>query len=184
MPHDSVARARIRDHLSLLSAHAERRDEVVLCLDEALANAVLHSGSSEEIEVALSFTGDELELYVRDRGRGFEIASFEPGKPPDPTQTGGRGLYIISELMDEHELRCADGLEVSMVKRSMCVRAAPSRISDQVPSCRRTPRPRGWRRAPTPCWRRSTTRSPASTGSSATRTSTLNNTCNYSKPGR
>ena len=95
---------------------------MILCLEEAWTNAIRHSGSTQDIEVSLGFAGADLAVRVRDRGRGFDVATFKPHELPDPLKITGRGLYIMSELMDELRLRCDDGLEVSMVKRAMRAR--------------------------------------------------------------
>ena len=127
------ARERIRDYLNYHCADCDGSDDVILCLEEAWANVIRHSGSSEDIEVSLHFEGDDLAAHVRDRGRGFDIAAFAPGKLPDPMQMGGRGLYIMSELMDELRLHCEDGLELFMVKRSMRARTTRSFVAEGVP---------------------------------------------------
>src|SRR5687768_17990922 len=74
---------------------------------EALANAVLYGNQSDpakivRVEVALDLS--RVVLHVKDEGTGFD-----PSTVPDPTLpdnlegTGGRGLFLIRELMDEVE---------------------------------------------------------------------------------
>ena len=74
---------------------------------EALANAVLYGNQSDpakivRVEVALDLS--RVILHVTDEGPGFN-----PADVPDPTlpdhleDTGGRGLFLIRELMDEVE---------------------------------------------------------------------------------
>ena len=74
---------------------------------EALANAVLYGNQSDpakivRVEVALDLS--RVVLHVKDEGPGFD-----PSTVPDPTLpdnlegTGGRGLFLIRELMDEVE---------------------------------------------------------------------------------
>ena len=55
---------------------------------------------------------------VKDRGRGFDVASFDPRQNPDPLADHGRGLFIIASLMDSLELRLDGGLEVHMARRA------------------------------------------------------------------
>ena len=116
------ARERVRDYLWLHCDNERLVDEVVLCVDEACTNAIRHSGAADAIEVSLGFEGDDLLVTAKDRGHGFDLASFDRGAPPDPLASGGRGLPLMAHLMDELELRLDGGLEVRMVKRSVSCR--------------------------------------------------------------
>ena len=123
------ARERLRDYLRLHCADEELVDDVVLCLEEACTNAIRHSGASEEMQITLRFEGDELRCQVSDHGKGFDVEAFDPEAVPDLLAPGGRGLYIISQLMDEMSLRLDGGLEVHMRKRGV-----PSREARQLES--------------------------------------------------
>ena len=112
------ARERLRDYLRQYCASPEVIDDVVLCVEEACTNAIRHSGAADEIEIALAFEGDELRVRVRDRGRGFDTSSFDPGAAPDPSAEHGRGLFLIAALMDTLSLRLDGGLEVAMARRA------------------------------------------------------------------
>lgn len=83
-------------------------DEIRLALREALNNAVCH-GSRLNPNQRIHFVcrchpREGLTLVVRDEGPGFD-----PNTIPDPTaehnleRFGGRGLFIIRQLMDEVE---------------------------------------------------------------------------------
>ena len=74
---------------------------------EALANAVLYGNQSDPaklVRVEVALDSSRVVLHVVDEGKGFD-----PDTVPDPTtpdhleQTGGRGLFLIRELMDEVE---------------------------------------------------------------------------------
>ena len=91
---------------------------------EALANAVLYGNRSDpakivRVEVALDLS--RVVLHVKDEGPGFD-----PSCVPDPTLpgnlegTGGRGLFLIHELMDEVEYN-----ECGNVVRLVLLRNAP-----------------------------------------------------------
>jgi anti-sigma regulatory factor (Ser/Thr protein kinase) len=115
------ARDRIRDYLTFHCSDQATVDDVVLAVEEACTNAIRHSGSQQEIELSLSFEGDDLLAVVKDQGRGFDVDAFDPDTVPALMATGGRGLFLIAHLMDECVLRCDGGLEVSMVKRAVAV---------------------------------------------------------------
>ena len=112
------ARERLRDYLRQYCTEDELIDDVVLCVEEAATNAIRHSGSGDDIEISLQFAAQRLEAQVRDHGRGFDVASFDPQRHPDPTSDHGRGLFVIAALMDSFELRVDGGLEVRIARRA------------------------------------------------------------------
>ena len=113
------ARERMRDYLQAHCSAHDLVDGVVLCIEEACTNAIRHSGSAEEMEVVLRFAGSDLFVEVTDAGSGFDTSTFDPEALPDLRAPGGRGLFLISKLMDELELRCDGGFRVNMVKRGV-----------------------------------------------------------------
>ena len=119
------ARERIRDYLLAHCDDPRLVDEVVLCIEEACTNAIRHSGSGDWIQVSLEFEDASLVARVKDDGRGFDVASFDPAVMPDLMATGGRGLYLMAQLMDDLELRSEGGLEVRMSRRGVTCRPAP-----------------------------------------------------------
>jgi PAS domain S-box-containing protein len=119
------ARDRIRDYLLQHCAERPLIDDVVLCVEEACTNAIRHSETVDDIEISLEFAGGDLVALVKDRGRGFDIDSFDPAALPDLSSDRGRGLFLISRLSDEMELRLDGGLEVSMVRRGVALCEAP-----------------------------------------------------------
>jgi len=92
--------------------------EIELALREALANAIEHGcrhDSSQEIQccVACDHARGML-IIVRDPGPGFD-----PKQIPSPIvgknifSTGGRGIYLINQLMDEVDFKMG-GTEIHM----------------------------------------------------------------------
>ena len=112
------ARERLRDYLRQYCTDRQVVDDVVLCVEEAATNAIRHSGSDEEIEIAVQFDPGRLVALVKDRGRGFDVDTFDPSVTPDPLEDHGRGLFIIAKLMDSLELSLDGGLEVHMVRQA------------------------------------------------------------------
>ena len=113
------ARQRVRDFLHEQVADGDAIEAVVLAIEEAMTNAVRHSGAHDDLDVLLYFEGDDLVAEIKDRGSGFDLTSFDPHRLPDLMEPSGRGLYLIAQLMDELELRCDGGLEVRVVKRGV-----------------------------------------------------------------
>lgn len=82
---------------------------------EALANAVLYGNRCDprkSVRVEVSLGPTRVDLRVADEGVGFD-----PETVPDPTlpanirEPGGRGLFLLRQLMDEVEFN-AQGNEV------------------------------------------------------------------------
>jgi len=95
--------------------------EVETALREALANAIVHgceNDGRQTIQLSVACDEDyEIEIVVRNPGAGFDPKSI-----PDPTaqqnlyETHGRGLYLMSRLMDEVRFE-RGGTEIRMRKR-------------------------------------------------------------------
>jgi serine/threonine-protein kinase RsbW len=92
---------------------------VQLALQEALMNAILHGNRGDpqkyvRLCVAIEEGGGVL-IIVKDSGSGFD-----PSKIPDPTmgeniyRNGGRGVYLIQQLMDEVQYKFGDGTAIIM----------------------------------------------------------------------
>jgi PAS domain S-box-containing protein len=123
LPLDSArlqrARERIRDYLHERRLPARAIDDIVLAVEEAMTNAVRHSGAETGLEVDLGVQDGELTARVRDHGRGFDVTTFDRARLPDPLAPGGRGLYLIAQLMDDVQLVCRGGLEVHMYRQGL-----------------------------------------------------------------
>lgn len=93
-------------------------DEVVLATQEACNNALQHSDTAEgTIEIKASVADRHICVEVKDRGRGLKPANVNTGRPPDPLEVRGRGLFLIDHLMDSLEIiPCRPGTLVRMTK--------------------------------------------------------------------
>jgi len=76
-------------------------------LSEALANAMLYGNCRDprkRVRVEATITRHEITLRVTDEGHGFD-----PGRLADPTtpehrcRIGGRGIFLIRQMMDHVE---------------------------------------------------------------------------------
>lgn len=85
---------------------AGREFEIELALTEALANAIEHGSANDPSKriqccVACDHARGML-IVVRDPGQGFDPASIpNPIVGQNLFATGGRGIYLINQLMDE-----------------------------------------------------------------------------------
>jgi serine/threonine-protein kinase RsbW len=117
---------RIRDARRWATGHAARAgfseqavEAVELALGEALANVIRHAydgREGEEIRIALTIDAERLVLEIRDSAAPFARDSV-PVVPLDTVRTGGYGLQLIDELMDQVLYTAADsGGLIRMVK--------------------------------------------------------------------
>jgi anti-sigma regulatory factor (Ser/Thr protein kinase) len=92
--------------------------DVLLALDEAVSNAVRHgSRAGEPVVVTVESDGEWVEMTVRDGGPTPRLPRL-PAEPPPVLQTGGRGLWLILQLVDEVRLqRIEDGTRLTMRRR-------------------------------------------------------------------
>jgi anti-sigma regulatory factor (Ser/Thr protein kinase) len=92
--------------------------DVLLALDEAVSNAVRHgSGAGEPVVVTVESDGEWIEMSVRDGGPTPRLPRL-PAEPPPVLHTGGRGLWLILQLVDEVRLqRIGQGTRLVMRRR-------------------------------------------------------------------
>jgi anti-sigma regulatory factor (Ser/Thr protein kinase) len=92
--------------------------DVLLALDEAVSNAIRHgSRGGEQVLVTVESDDEWVEMTVRDGGPTPRLPHL-PAEPPPVLQTGGRGLWLILQLVDEVRLqRIEDGTRLTMRRR-------------------------------------------------------------------
>jgi anti-sigma regulatory factor (Ser/Thr protein kinase) len=114
------SRQAVRAFLAASEVPQRCRNDMVLCLQEALKNAMRFSHSSRGVDVSVRVTPEGIAILVRDYGVGLDGARAALAKvpePPDPLASSGRGLRIMATLMDDLELHSDGGVEVRMFKR-------------------------------------------------------------------
>ena len=104
--------------LSLEDVDSAVLADVLLALDEAVSNAIRHgSQAGEPVLVSVESDGEWVEMTVRDGGPTPRLPRL-PAEPPPALQTGGRGLWLILQLVDEVRLqRIEDGTRLTMRRR-------------------------------------------------------------------
>jgi anti-sigma regulatory factor (Ser/Thr protein kinase) len=92
--------------------------DVLLALDEAISNAIRHgSGAGDPVLVSVRSDGGWIEMSVRDGGPTPRLPRL-PDEPPPALQAGGRGLWLILQLVDEVRLqRVEHGTRLVMRRR-------------------------------------------------------------------
>lgn len=78
--------------------------DIRLCVEEAVKNAIIHGNRMDprlKVTVDYWMENSSFNISVMDEGRGFDVDNI-----PDPTdernllKAGGRGVYLIKNLMD------------------------------------------------------------------------------------
>ncbi len=127
----AVLRLRVPADTSTLAGHIERVraflaehdvahglcHDITLCVHECCANAILHSGSRADIEVRLGVDEKSVTIVVADNGRGLDLRGCDPFGRPELLSSCGRGLYLMTHLMDEFEMDSDHGTQIRMTKR-------------------------------------------------------------------
>lgn len=110
MPGDPAAISVVTDAISAtlteLAVPEEKRLEIALAVQEALANAVVHgckSDPSQEVRCRLQRDPNgRIVIIVTDPGPGFRPENLsDPKRSENLYADHGRGVYLIRQLMDE-----------------------------------------------------------------------------------
>jgi serine phosphatase RsbU (regulator of sigma subunit)/anti-sigma regulatory factor (Ser/Thr protein kinase) len=120
--------ARIRDvrrfvgsFLADVRAPVDTSADILLAVSEAAANASRYGRRSEswsELRIQCRLERPDVVVSVTDEGSGFDPNSFEVARMPDPFASGGRGLFLMQQLMDEVNATTSDeGTTVTLRRR-------------------------------------------------------------------
>jgi anti-sigma regulatory factor (Ser/Thr protein kinase) len=125
IPADPAHVAKVTNGVSQLLESKQWPDEeaqkVELALSEALSNAIRHgcrNDRSKQLQCLVTFdaTG-EIVIVIRDPGTGFDVTAVpDPLEAANLMKPGGRGVFLINQLMDTVEYG-EQGRQVLMRKR-------------------------------------------------------------------
>lgn len=110
-------RRRLSRYLRDQAVDAATADQIVLCVSEALNNAIQHSGTRAPVELEAGLCDGRVHIRVSDEGSGLGGLCIDPTHRAGLHQPTGRGFYLIWALMDEFEVTQQCGTTVRMVKR-------------------------------------------------------------------
>jgi serine/threonine-protein kinase RsbW len=124
MPGDTNAISGVTDAISSTLADLQvaegKRLEIMLAVQEALANAVVHgcqNDASKQVRCRVQRAAkDRILIVVTDPGPGFNPEELmDPRRPENVSADHGRGVYLIRQLMDEVQFDNG-GKEIKMWK--------------------------------------------------------------------
>jgi serine/threonine-protein kinase RsbW len=116
-----LARKRIREAVLGVGADLEVASEIEVAVGEALSNVYRHAynRAAGHVEIQLDQTGPNMIVTVSDAGQAT-MPPVVPETLPAPTPTGGRGLYLMSRLVDDVTINVdatGHGLVVHLTRR-------------------------------------------------------------------
>lgn len=94
----------------------DRLHDVELCLEEALANIILHglaATAAPRIRLRLTGSAGRLLLEIEDNGAAFDPVAFVPPPPPrtlEEARPGGSGITLMRKFSDAVGYVREDGL--------------------------------------------------------------------------
>ncbi|WNJ21199.1 ATP-binding protein [Pontibacter sp. G13] len=118
--HLATIRAFVKSRLADLQIVGNVSNQIVLAVDEACANCMIHQHQCDGrsvIEVSLYQQNDTLYTEVKDTGRAFPLDEFEPKQIQELVHKrgkGGLGISLIHKIMDE--IRVEEGHDCIIYK--------------------------------------------------------------------
>ncbi len=123
-----ASRQAVMDFLAPYCSSELEEIDILVALQEALANAVFHGckdDPSKTIRCSVEIDPSAITIIVRDPGPGFDVDAVARSTDGDANTTEhGRGICLMRSLMDEVTYR-RGGAEVCLRK----LRAVPASIA-------------------------------------------------------
>ncbi len=77
---------------------------ILVCITEAVNNAILHgnkSDSNKEVTISIKKESNKLTCLIKDQGCGFDFSNIpDPTAPENIENMGGRGIFLMKHLSD------------------------------------------------------------------------------------
>jgi anti-sigma regulatory factor (Ser/Thr protein kinase) len=100
-------RAFVSTFLADVRTPVETMQDMLLAVGEAAGNAARHGRRRDgrsEIRIGCRIDGGEVTVVVADDGEGFDPGPLEQEVLPDRFASGGRGLFLMRQLVDHVEI--------------------------------------------------------------------------------
>ena len=100
----------MRSNLREMEVVGKVSEQIVLAVDEACANAIIHQHSCDGyscIELSLYKENEQIFIELKDTGKAFPIDTFEPKSTEERIkchQRGGMGVFLIRSIMDNIQI--------------------------------------------------------------------------------
>jgi len=98
-------------------------------VSEALANAMIYGNDrdpAKRVRVEVELASERVSVVVHDEGDGFDPTGVpDPTLPENIESAGGRGLFLIRELMDEVDFHgCGNCVRLVLYRQAPLPRAS------------------------------------------------------------
>lgn len=123
-------RSFVADFLADLRAPVDVSYDVLLAVGEAAGNAVKYGTRRDrrsEIRVRCTLEGTDVRVAIADEGPGYDPAALEP-RGVDPFASGGRGLFLMEQLMDQVEVDSSAGGTTVLISHRVFSRDGSVRV--------------------------------------------------------
>jgi serine/threonine-protein kinase RsbW len=107
----SVARTFLEAVCQTLQVDRSTTHAVVMACGEAVVNIIRHAHRNRpqaQIQIQVRITPDAIMLDLQDEGEPFDFAAI-PDLNPAEMRLGGRGVYMIRNLMDQVSCQSREG---------------------------------------------------------------------------
>ncbi len=100
----------------------EDKDSLAIAVTEAVNNAIIHGNkrdAAKKVVIRFVFQENGLLVSVKDEGEGFDPGQLsDPLAPENLLKESGRGIFILSSLMDDVTFHFeGGGTEIRMLKK-------------------------------------------------------------------
>jgi anti-sigma regulatory factor (Ser/Thr protein kinase) len=113
IPPDPIFARTVRDAIigfgSLHGIDDSDLDSILFAIGEALANAIEHSSSGEDIEILAEIDDRRIVATVIDRGQGLRHEPQNPQPLPEGLEARGRGIPIMQRFTDIFNVKSTPG---------------------------------------------------------------------------
>jgi stage II sporulation protein AB (anti-sigma F factor) len=107
-------------YLADLRAPIEVTQEIVIAVGEAASNACKYGRRPDgrsEIRIRCALEGSEVVILVSDDGPGIDLDVVRQNGLPDRFSSGGRGMFLMNQLMDSVDFQSSGGGTTVVLRR-------------------------------------------------------------------
>ncbi|WP_101789742.1 ATP-binding protein [Nonomuraea indica] len=138
----AVTRAEVQRRAHAHGLTGERLGDFVMAVNECLVNVVAHAGGRGRVRLGVE--GSSLFCEITDSGPGIPQRFLDDTGLPEPSQMGGRGIWLIRRLTDGAAFATGPaGTTVLMVMRLPRDAAPPARPGGPAVPTHHAPRAGG-----------------------------------------
>jgi anti-sigma regulatory factor (Ser/Thr protein kinase) len=117
----SDMRSFVSDFLARERVPADVIDEVLMAVGEVVANSCRHGRSRSghgEVLLRCERRDHRIAVTIHDDGPGFDVDSLDV-RTPDLLSQGGRGFFLMRQLMDRVKVESDDGGTTVVLERAL-----------------------------------------------------------------